>query len=127
VTATQARPGPDMTTLPTTAGDRAGTVPGRPVPASWPGTAQGRTEVRELLAREQFAAGSSARTERMRLENLSLLLDWLEEQPGATWQGRWAASGADAAGASWRDGLAMWMEGKGLPSGGGRGPWPRRC
>ena len=53
----------------------------------------------------------------MRLENLSWLLEWLEEQPGATWQERWVASGADAAGASWRDGLVMWLEGKGLPVG----------
>jgi len=38
--------------------------------------------MQELLAQKQFRARSSARTERMRLENLSWLLDWLEEQPG---------------------------------------------
>ncbi len=117
MTTTRARPGPDMTILPTPRETGRARFPGRPVPASWPGTAQSRTEVQELLAREQFRAGSSARTERMRLENLSWLLEWLEEQPGATWQERWAASGADAAGASWRDGLVMWLEGKGLPVG----------
>jgi hypothetical protein len=29
---------------------------------------------------------------------LPVLLDWLGEQPGRTWQQRWLASGADAAG-----------------------------
>jgi integrase len=32
---------------------------------------------------------------------VTVLLDWLEAQPGATWQERWIASGADAAGAGW--------------------------
>ena len=27
-----------------------------------------------------------------------MLLDWLDDQPGETWQQRWLASGADAAG-----------------------------
>ena len=33
-----------------------------------------------------------------RRRGLPVLLDWLEDQPGETWQQRWLASGADAAG-----------------------------
>ena len=33
-----------------------------------------------------------------RRRGLSWLLDWLADQPGQTWQERWMASGADAAG-----------------------------
>jgi len=40
---------------------------------------------------------------------LTLLLDWLEDQPGPTWQDRWLASGADADGAAWRPLLAAWL------------------
>ena len=34
---------------------------------------------------------------------LTALLDWLEQQPGRTWQDRWLASGAEAAGRAWTD------------------------
>jgi integrase len=90
--------------------------PGRPVPAAWTGTVQSRAEVQELLAREPFAAGS-AHTEKIRRQGLSWLLGWLEEQPGTTWQERWVSSGADAAGAAWRNGPARWLDENGLPGG----------
>jgi hypothetical protein len=32
---------------------------------------------------------------------LTALLDWLEQQPGQTWQERWLASGAEAEGRAW--------------------------
>jgi len=38
-----------------------------------------------------------------------LLLDWLADQPGHTWQDRWLASGADADGPAWRQRLAVWL------------------
>lgn len=41
-----------------------------------------------------------------RRRGLNRLLDWLEQQPGATWQARWTASGADDAGRDWT-GLAL--------------------
>ena len=41
---------------------------------------------------------------------LPILLDWLEEQPGRTWQQRWLASGADAAGDQWAAGPAAWLQ-----------------
>jgi hypothetical protein len=90
--------------------------PGRPVPAEWQRTAQSRPEVQELLTREPFAA-RSAHAENVRRQGLTWLLDWLEEQPGATWQERWVASGADAAGTAWREGPARRLEEKGLSVG----------
>jgi hypothetical protein len=50
---------------------------------------------------------------RRRLTGLSLLLDWLEAQPGGTWQERWLTSGADAAGKDWRALPATWLERQG--------------
>ena len=45
------------------------------------------------------------------------MLDWLEAQPGDTWQDRWITSGADAAGnPAWRGLLAGWL------AAAGRGP-----
>ena len=34
---------------------------------------------------------------------MTKLLDWLQRQPGDTWQEKWLASGADAAGSGWTD------------------------
>jgi integrase len=34
---------------------------------------------------------------------LTRLLDWLEQQPGQTWQDRWLASGAESSGRTWTD------------------------
>ena len=45
---------------------------------------------------------------------LPVLLDWLEEQPGRTWQQRWLASGADAAGDRWAAGPAAWLRRRGM-------------
>jgi integrase len=51
-----------------------------------------------------------------RRRGLAKLLDWLECQPGETWQDRWLTSGADAAGFEWA----------GLPLGGEPSPPHRR-
>ena len=66
--------------------------PPRPAAAGWPSAAQAREQVRERLA--SAPPGSAG--------GLGLLLDWLEDQPGDTWQQRWLASGAETAGTSWR-------------------------
>ena len=90
--------------------------PARPVPAAWPATAQSRQQVQEQLTHAPFTAGN-ATTEKIRRRGLRLVLDWLEDQPGATWQERWLASGAEAAGAAWRDVPARWLREQGLPVG----------
>ncbi|MBU3866915.1 site-specific integrase [Streptomyces sp. 4503] len=42
-----------------------------------------------------------------------MLLDWLADQPGATWQERWLASGVDDDGANWREIPLRWMRERG--------------
>ena len=48
-----------------------------------------------------------------RRRGLCWLLDWLADQPGRTWQERWLASGADAAGGAWRQVPAAWQHERG--------------
>ena len=76
---------------------------------------QSRGQVQDRLTRAPFVMGN-AYTEKIRGRGLTFLLDWLEDQPGATWQERWLASGADAAGAAWREGPASWLREQGLPA-----------
>ena len=44
-----------------------------------------------------------------RSRGLTALLDWLGDQPGGSWQERWLASGADAAGGEWSQVSARWL------------------
>ncbi len=57
-----------------------------------------------------------SRVQNSRRRGLPLLLDWLEEQPGQTWQDRWLASGADDARGQWGDLPAGWLRDRGLLS-----------
>jgi hypothetical protein len=82
--------------------------PARPMPTAWPETEQSRRQVWERLTRAPFVVGN-AHTEKIRRRGLTFLLDWLEDQPGETWQERWLASAADAAGTAWRQGPATWL------------------
>jgi hypothetical protein len=81
--------------------------PARPDAASWPGTALPRAEAQRELARV-LAGGRSAAQGYARV-GPGALLDWLEDQPGATWQERWLASGADQAGSGWRGLPRRWL------------------
>lgn len=45
----------------------------------------------------------SSSSQHHREVGLSVLLDALSQQPGVTWQQRWAASGAEEAGAEWKE------------------------
>jgi hypothetical protein len=55
--------------------------------------------------------------QRQRSRSLGQVLDWLAGQPGATWQERWAASGAGQAGSGWRESAVAWLTTAGrLPS-----------
>jgi hypothetical protein len=49
-----------------------------------------------------------------RRTGLVKVLHWLEEHPGQSWQDRWIASGADAAGnTAWRHLASRWLQGTG--------------
>jgi hypothetical protein len=82
----------------------------------WPATDQSRDEVWDRLTRLPFVE-DNAHTQKIRLRGLTFLLDWLEAQPGRTWQERWLASGADGAGAGWRKIPARWLQEHGLAAG----------
>ena len=75
----------------------------RPFPQSWWQTRQSREALAERLL-GLFTDPSAGRTrDKTRRRGLTKLLDWLQPQPGVTWQEKWLASGADAAGFDWAD------------------------
>jgi Phage integrase family len=104
------RPATALSPRPATTGSVA-----RPQGVDWPATRQGRQETWERLTRPPFVLEGNPVGQGSRKRGLRLLLDWLETQPGATWQDRWLASGADAAGAAgaagaaWRHVSAAWL------------------
>jgi hypothetical protein len=90
-----------------------GTFPPRPVPGSWPATTGLHDDVLALLMSEPFVRPSCS--QKPRAVSVRLLLAWLGDQPGQTWQDRWLASGADAAGVGWRQVAASWLQHHGHP------------
>lgn len=70
-------------------------------PTSWPASTRDRAEVLDAL--DDMDAGVGGKELNRRRAGLTLLLDWLERFPGASWQQRWQASGADSAGFAWTD------------------------
>ncbi|MQA12566.1 MAG: tyrosine-type recombinase/integrase [Pseudonocardiaceae bacterium] len=97
-----------MTTLtPSARAPAHGAFPPRAVPSSWPATSGGHDDVLELLSSVPYTRRTGSKNRRA--VSVRLLLAWLAEQPGQTWQDRWLASGADAAGAKWRQVPARWL------------------
>ena len=81
----------------------------------WPATRQERGEAEERLTSGVFVLPNASSQER-RIRGLAWLLDWLSDQPGQTWQQRWMASGADAAGGNWRQVPIAWQRERGRES-----------
>jgi hypothetical protein len=71
----------------------------------------GRHEVSARLLALQFALDNPLSQQSRRL-GLVTVLNWLEAQPGGTWQERWLPSGAEAH-QDWRNLVAAW-KGDGL-------------
>lgn len=69
----------------------------------------------------------SVGAQKERVLGLKSLLDWLEDQPGDSWQDRWLVSGADSADREWRTMLAAWLHGRGRYSGARLGGCQRPC
>ena len=86
--------------------------PPRLAARTWPEAALDRAEVLELVARPTSGLKRSS-FELLYRRGLPRLFDWLEEQPGESFQERWAASGADTAGGDWGAGLAAFLEAQG--------------
>jgi hypothetical protein len=68
----------------------------------WQARQSGEDLVGRLLGLFTGPAAVLAR-DKTRRRGLVKLLDWLQRQPGGTWQERWLASGADAAGSGWTE------------------------
>ncbi len=85
-----------------------GQRPARPSVTAWPATSQDRDAVWGRLTGPPFDPVTAKGRTGHRL-GLRLLLDWLADQPGDTWQDRWLASGADSAGGSWRQVTTAWL------------------
>ena len=89
--------------------------PARQAEASWAATRQDRGQVMDLVATASSALPGS-RVQASRRRGLPLLLDWLEEYPGQTWQDRWLASRADDARGQWAELPGRWLRDRGLHS-----------
>ena len=75
--------------------------PPRAVALSWPATEASRAEVMSRVLAPPFTLALSASQQDRRLGVLTVV-NWLQTQPGDTWQDRWIASGAQDH-FDWRD------------------------
>jgi hypothetical protein len=82
--------------------------PARPVPTTWHVTEFTREDVRAWFTSTPFIEANE-HTEKVQRWGLGHLLDWLEAQPGSTWQERWMVTGTDSAGNGWRRIPARWL------------------
>jgi len=81
-------------------------TPAMPTPAitradSWPATERSREQV--LAAVDELNAAVDTKEQNRRRLGAGLLLGWLAGFDGSSWQQRWQASGADAAGRTWTE------------------------
>jgi Phage integrase family len=72
----------------------AAAYPPRPVASSWPATEATRSDVLARVLSAPFALDNRGSQQTRRLGVLTVL-GWLRTQPGAGWQLRWQASGAE--------------------------------
>lgn len=87
--------------------------PPRPVPQRWPGTCEDRQAILRRLLAPPFSVDRPAAQHQRRF-GLTRVLEWLEAQPGDTWQERWTASGAGQQGtAAWRRFPEEWLKATG--------------
>ncbi|MGH2929973.1 MAG: hypothetical protein ACRDL8_17355, partial [Solirubrobacteraceae bacterium] len=83
--------------------------PPRELPKRWTFTDQSAEQVLARLSTPPFLTGRTL-VDQDRRRGLRLLLAWLAEEEGETFQERWARSGADAMGhGAWRALPAAWL------------------
>ena len=102
-----ARPATDIAQpVSSAAADLLARFPPRPAAASWPATTATRQEVFARLLAPPFPLDNPLSQQGRRLGLVSLV-NWLEAQPGTSWQDRWLASGAEHT-PDWRVLAAAW-------------------
>lgn len=88
----------------------AAVLPARVAGSTWPATRLSRGEVRDRLTTAPFVpARLRPRDASGFVAGVDLVLDWLCDLPGETWQQRWLASGIDGDGRSWRHIPTAWL------------------
>jgi hypothetical protein len=86
--------------------------PPRTVPVSWEATCQDKQAVLARLLTAPFPLDTASGQHQRRF-GLIRILDWLQSQPGQTWQDRWTASGIDTGGTAdgnWRGVPVRWLK-----------------
>ena len=79
----------------------SGDFPARAIDTVWPTTELDRERAWTLLTSPAFVFEDyNKQCDRRR--GLGLALDWLDEQPGRTWQARWQSSAIENTGKLWR-------------------------
>jgi integrase len=86
--------------------------PPRSLATRWPATCLPEEELLAWLMSPPFVLERSAKQTR-RVRGLKLMVAWLADQAGQTWQQRWLSSGADDAAGGWRQVPFEWLHARG--------------
>ena len=97
--------------------------PPRVLAASWPATQASRGTVLPEAMACRYAAGENDQSRYFRRLGVIRMLDWLEAQPGSTWQDRWQAGCRSAADQDWRDTAERRLKDTGRIAAGNRSVW----
>ena len=91
----------------------------RPRGTHWARTGQDRQSIEVLLTRPPFTPPQHHRRHPSAYDAaVGWMLDWLQDQPGDSWQDRWLATGADADGRNWRHIPVSWLTAVHVPASG---------
>jgi len=94
-------------------------VPACRTPSSWPATRLSTEQATRLLASPLVVPTAERRYKRT--AGITLLLDWLTDQTGESWQERWNSSGAEQTARGWRRLPIGWLRER------GHGPWHQQA
>ena len=86
--------------------------PPRLVATSWPATRLSRQELSARLHAAPFVVNKPG-VQTKRVVGVELLLDWLAERSGETWQERWLGGEADVGGHCWHQAGTTWLANRG--------------
>jgi len=97
--------------------------PPRSLAASWPATRASRDTVVSGAMACPYAGAENDQSRYFRRLGVLRMLDWLEAQPGSSWQDWWRAGCRAVAGQDWRDTAERWLKDAGRIADGNRAVW----